>query len=267
MKIILSHDIDHLHWNEHYFKDLYLPGSLLRNSKGFVTGKIDLKLYLKRLKCWGRIHHLPELIDFYNKRNIKANFFFGMSNALGLSYHYKNSEEWIKLLLSEGHKVGVHGISYKNKIQIEIEYKRFKELSDAQDVGIRTHYLRLSGYTLEFFENQNYLYDTSIQGIFHPFRINNLWEIPISIMDASLVENFQLNNDIEVWKEATLAKMKEAVEKKLSFFVVNFHDLYFSSNYPVIKQWYYWFIDHIQANNYQVISFEDAINILNKTEK
>lgn len=263
MKIVLSHDVDHLYWKEHYFKDVYLPGTLVRNTKGFVGRQIDFKLYLKRLKCWGRLHCLPELMTFYKNHNIKADFFFGMNNALGLSYNYKQSKKWIDKLLEHDHHVGVHGITYDNKKGITIEYDRFKELSGLNEFGIRTHYLRMAKSSLELFEKQGYIFDSSIDEINTPYKLNNMWEIPISIMDVSLVNNAQLNQDINLWKANTIKRLELAENKAIPYFVVNFHDLYFSDSFPVIKEWYIWVIELFKSKEYAFINFKDAIKELN----
>ncbi len=263
MKIIVSHDIDHLYWNEHYLKDLYFPGTIYRNSKGLLKGKISWTLYKKRLKCWGRIHKIPELIEFYKKVNSKANFFFGMDNALHLSYKYKKAKPWIDKLIKNGHKVGVHGIAYNNAKQIETEYKRFKNISNIKIFGIRTHYLRLNDRSHKMFDNQGYLYDSSINSIMKPFRVNRMWEIPISIMDASLVENAQLNQDLSIWKQNTLKHIEKAKEKKLPYFVINFHDVYFSDEFPIIREWFVWVVNLLRDENHQFITFEEAVNELN----
>ncbi len=263
MKIILSHDVDHLYWQEHYFKDLYLPGTILRNTKGFVEGKIDFKLYLKRLKCWGRIHRLPELLSFYNKNKINANFFFGMSNALHLSYKYKNATSHINKLINDGHKVGTHGISFNDAKQIDLEYRRFKEISNLDIFGIRNHYLRLNGYTHSLFDQQGYLFDSTIESIMHPFKINNMWEIPISIMDASLVGSSQLNQNIDIWKRNTLLKLGKAKKNKIPYFVINFHDPFFSADFPVIKEWFVWLVNLLKKEGFIFVTFEDAVKELN----
>ncbi|WP_117880656.1 polysaccharide deacetylase family protein [Aureibaculum luteum] len=265
MKIILSHDVDHLYWQEHYFKDLYAPSTVFRNTKGLLKGDIELKLYFKRLKCWGRLHRLPELITFYNDYNIKANFFFGMNNALGLSYNYKQSKQWIDKLLDKKHQVGVHGIAFNDKESIIIEYNRFKELSGLKSFGIRTHYLRMAKNTHQLFETQNYIFDSSIEQIKKPFKLNAMWIIPISIMEVTLVNNAQLNQNIELWKANTIDRLKLSEKENIPYFVVNFHDLYFSNNFPVIKQWYIWLIDLLKSKNYQFINFEDAVVELNQS--
>jgi len=265
MKIILSHDVDHLYWQEHYLKDIYTPGTIFRNTKGLLKGNISLKLYIKRLKCWGRIHQLPELISFYEDHNIKANFFFGMNNALGLSYNYKQSKKWIDKLLNENHRIGVHGIAFDYKETVKIEYDRLKELSGLSEFGIRTHYLRMAENSHQLFEKQGYMFDSSTDEIKKPYKLSNMWIIPISIMDVSLVNNAQLNQDISLWKTNTLKRLELAEKKNLPYFVINFHDLYFSNNFPIIKEWYIWLVELFKIKKYQFINFEDAVVELNKS--
>ena len=264
MKIILSHDVDHLYWQEHFFKDLYLPGTIYRNTKGLLKGEISRQLYLKRLKCWGKLHCLPELMTFYNDHKIKANFFFGMNNALGLSYNYKQSKKWIDKLVEHNHQIGVHGIAYDNKKNIKIEFDRFKNLSGLHEFGVRTHYLRMAKSSLELFEKQGYIFDSSIDEIKAPYKLNSMWEIPISIMDVSLVNNAQLNQDISLWKENTIKRLELAESNIIPFFVVNFHDLYFSDTFPVIKEWYMWLIEMLKSKKFQFITFKEAVIELNK---
>ena len=267
MKIILSHDIDHIHWKEHYFNDLYLPGVIYRNTKGLLKKNLNFKNYTKRTICTGRMHRIPELIRLYDQNKIKASFFFGMNRALHLSYKYQKTRPLIQDLIQNNHKVGVHGIAYKDAKYIEIEYNRFKEISGLDFFGIRTHYLRLSGYSHHLFDEQGYLFDSSFDNIMHPFKVNNMWEIPISIMDASLVENSQLNQDLNIWKENTLKRLKKAKEINLSYIVINFHDIYFSDKFPIIKEWFLWLVELLQSKDYEFITFEQAVSELNKKEK
>jgi hypothetical protein len=264
MKIILSHDVDHLYWKEHYFKDLFVFGVIYRNLKAFFKREIGIALFFKRMKMWGRMHQIPELICFYEKKKIKSNVFFGMDNELRLSYNYKKSKPWIQKLIENEHKVGVHGIAFDDKIGIQKEYVRFVNISGIKKIGIRTHYLRFSKNSHKFFNEQGYMYDSSIESIESPFLNNSIWEIPISIMDASLVKNAQSNQNIDDWKKATMNKLIEAKKKEIPYFVINTHDLYFTDSFPVILEWYLWIIDYLTENNYKFITFEEAIKELNK---
>jgi len=262
MKIVLSHDIDHLYWNEHYFKDTFLLRYIYRNTKALLKNDIKFALYLKRLKITGRLHRIPELIEFYQKKNLKANFFFGMNNGLRLSYDYKKTIPLINSLIVNGHSVGVHGIAFNDRDSIKIEYNRFKNIIKSENFGIRTHYLRFATNTAKLFKEQGYIFDSSIEKLHNPYFINDLLEIPISIMDASLVPNAQINQNIKVWKEKTLDKLNFAEQNNISYFVINSHDIFFSDNYPTIKQWYIWLIDFLIKEKYKFVSFNQIINLM-----
>lgn len=264
MKIILSHDVDHLYWNQHYFRDLSAQKHLYRHSKALLQRQIDFTTWKHRISIFGRMHRLPELMNFYQEKGLKAHFFFGMGQALGLSYKPKEAEPWIKKVLQEGHFAGVHGIAYAKQNEIKKEYQSFQTISGLNNFGIRTHYLRMNGYTLERFNEQEYSFDTSIQGIFHPFKIGNLWEIPMSLMDASLVPNAQSNTDLKQWKQATKKRLDCALKNKIPYFVINLHDPYFDEKqFPTAYQWYHWLIDEILSKQWEVIDFQQAVDELN----
>jgi len=260
MKIILSHDVDDLYWSEHYLKDMALPFTLYRNTLGFIRKQISYSLYNKRLKMFGRINRIPEIIDFYKSRELKTCFFFGMDNALRLSYNYKKAKPFIDLAINSGHDVGVHGIEVRNKNGILKEYNRFKEISGINDFGIRTHYLRLSGYSHELFTEVGYLFDSSMQGCSNPCKIDGLWEFPIAIMDASLVENSQLNQNFDQWKTNTLNKLQHAENENVDVFVINFHDQYFNNvQFPIMYKWFIWLIDYLIDEGYCFTTYKDYI--------
>ena len=263
MKIILSHDVDHLFWSEHYFKDWYIPARLFRNIIGLVTGKISMNLFLKRLKMWGRMHRIPELIAFYKERNIQAHFFFGMNNALRLSYPFKNAQEPIRLLLEAGHHVGVHGIETRKIHGITQEQQRFQNIAGKRPSGIRTHYLRWTGFTYALVELAGYSFDSSMEGLMMPFKVGKVWELPINLMDVSLVANAQNNENLEEWEYRTNKILKEAEEMGLPYFVLNFHDVYFDEQFPTMRNWYIRTIDKL-FSQYTFTTFEEAISDLDQ---
>lgn len=267
MKIILSHDVDHLYWKEHYFRDLSAQKYLIRHGLAFVKKQIDFNILKNRLNIFGRIHRIPELLDFHDKNNTKACFFFGMEHALGLIYKPSEAAPWIKKISEKGFEVGVHGIAYADKAQIEKEFQTFHRISGLQSFGIRNHYLRMNGYTLEMLSQQGYQFDSTIQGILHPFQINGMWEIPMSMMDASLVPNAQSNMNLETWKNAALLRLDDAQEKEIPYFVVNLHDPYFDEKlFPTTFKWYHWLIEEFKNRGLEFITFGQAVNELNKMQ-
>ena len=50
MKIIISHDVDHITVWEHLTKDFIIPKFLLRNKIELLTGKIGFNEYCLRIK-------------------------------------------------------------------------------------------------------------------------------------------------------------------------------------------------------------------------
>ncbi len=266
MKIILTHDIDHLYWKDHYFKDLYTPKYLYRHTKAWLTSQITFKTYKKRLKIHGQMHRIPELLNFHDQHKTKGCFFFGMDNALGLSYQPEDARPWIQEVLKRGHDAGVHGIAYADKKRIQKEYDLFKKLSGLDSFGIRTHYLRMNGYTLEMFSEQRYLFESSIQGILFPFRIGNMLEIPMSLMDSSLVSNSEANQILEVWKDSTRRRLDKAQSLSIPYFVVNYHDIYFNASiFPVAYEWYHWLMEEFGYRKLQFTTFRTAVEEMNRS--
>lgn len=128
------------------------------------------------------------------------------------------------------------------------------------------HYLRMNGYTLEALDQQGYLFDSTVQGVAHPFKMGNLWEIPMSIMDASLVPSTQSNLNLKEWQEATLTKLNQAEDMQIPYFVINHHDIYFDKDtFPTIYDWFHWLIDEIQERKLEVVSFGEVIQELTHT--
>lgn len=266
MKIILSHDVDHLHWKHHYFRDLTLQKHVARHSLSWLRKKIPFSVWKERMKVRGVYNNLAELLDFYDSYQIKANFFFGMDQALGLVYTPQEATPWINKIMEHGHQAGVHGIEYANPDNIKKEYQSFQSVSGLNTFGIRTHYLRMNGYTLERFAEQGYQYDSTVQGILHPFKIGSMWEIPMSLMDASLLPDAQSNLHLNTWKKASRLRIDQALDLQIPYFVVNLHDIYFhQKQFPVIFDWFHWLIDEFCLQNFEFISFHQAVTELEKS--
>jgi hypothetical protein len=151
MKIIISHDVDHITVSEH-FRDSIIPKFIIRSKIEFLTGKISFKQYFLRFKhlLQNKWQNINELMEFNLQNNIPATFFIGVNNGLGLNYSLKLSEKWIKKIIEKGFDCGVHGIAFQNQADIDIEYKIFREISGLDKFGIRMHYLRMDTNTQVF---------------------------------------------------------------------------------------------------------------------
>ena len=116
MKIIVSHDVDHLFWSEHLLKDLFITKLWLRSSRHLLTGVIDAKTFVARINFWAdkRLNRLKELMEYERSMNIPATYFFVMRKGFGVSYSAENARPFIKAVLDNRFNAGVHGMSYKD---------------------------------------------------------------------------------------------------------------------------------------------------------
>ena len=128
MKIIISHDVDHITVWEHR-RDLIIPKFLTRNvielTSGAISGKECCLRFINLYK--NKWHNIEELIDFDGKEYISSTFFIAVDNALGLHYSLKDAEFWIKKILQNKFDVGLHGIAFDDFKDIKNEYNIFKK--------------------------------------------------------------------------------------------------------------------------------------------
>lgn len=257
MKIILSHDVDHLYGAEHW-KDRYWPGVWYRGLNSWLEGSIDLRTYAKRSWPWQRLERIKEVLAIDQSVGAIPTFFYGVSNGLRLSYSLKSVQPHIDYLINQGIHVGLHGMDYDDLDTMRIEFQAFYLLTGTLPTGIRNHYLRRSKNTLNYMSTIGYSFDSTTYELTSPYRVNGMWEIPISLMDVSL----GIDTTFTYKKEQTKLIYEKALEKDLPYFVINFHDSYFSIAYPSMKKWYEWFLT-IVAQNHTFTNFEAAICELN----
>ena len=265
MKIIISHDVDHLHWKEHFFKDLFIQKWILRNSLLYLKGSITKKLLIKCIYTIfsDRLNRIKELMIFEKRYGTKATYFFGMDSALGMSYSIYDAKIYIKNVQSQGFDVGVHGVAYRDLEKIKKEFREFSRIvGENYPFGVRNHYLRRTEKTLNFQEKAGYLFDSTEYGVSHPYWMGNILEMPISLMDSYIFPEKCTN-----FKEAqskTLALLSAAENKNILFFTINTHDIYFSDLFQNMKKWYIWLIEHI-SNYYEFSNFRRALEEILRT--
>ncbi len=259
MKIIISHDIDHLHWTDH-FNDFFIPKFIARESISLIKGHLSRKQYVQRLSLLknNRQHRLPELIKFNKYYSVKPTFFVGLDNALSLSYSKRKALNIIRWLKNQGFEVGVHGIAFDVEERVNFERKAFAESGFGAN-GIRMHYLRNSTNTLMHIANAGYEYDSTLIERRNPFKTaDGLVEFPVSTMDvyaaADKVRSYedirkQVEQDIEL-----------AVDEGLRYYTVIFHDLYFDPRYHSYYAWYRHLVEYCTMRGYQFIDFKTAIS-------
>ena len=266
MKIIISHDIDHVTVWEHLTKDLILPKFIVRANLELVKGKIGLHEYFHRYGDFftNKWQGIEEIMNFNDSMGIKSSFFIGVNDGVGLSYSLKQVEKWAPKIIDRGFEVGVHGIDFESFEKIKKEYNTFKEISKLSKFGIRMHYLRTNEDTFKNIEKCGYLYEATQQGFKNPYKIGTMWEFPLQIMDGWVINGnsrFQTRT-LEQAKAYTLQEIEKAKNAQLDFLSILFHDRYMSDSFKTWKNWYMWLVQHLKEEGYEFVLHQEAINEL-----
>jgi hypothetical protein len=121
LKIIVSHDVDHLYPSDHIFNDLIFPKLWVRSFFQLIYGDIGILTFYNRLISIfeNQLTRIPELVEFDIQNNIPSIFFFGMNSKLGMSYKKTTAIPWIKFVAEKGLDVGVHGAEIENIKEIQ----------------------------------------------------------------------------------------------------------------------------------------------------
>jgi hypothetical protein len=264
MKVIISHDVDHLFRDDHY-KDLIYPKLWVRESLNYIKRNITVAEWKGRMVSpfQKKRNRIEEIIAYDKAHNVPSSFFFGMAKGLGMSYEPEKAVPLIKLVCENGLEAGVHGIDFSNFEKIKNEYNTFSTLSGHSPVGVRMHYVRYDNETFSKLSECGYLFDSTEFDktigccIKAPYKIGRLWEFPLTIMDGYLPYSFKKS------KERTLELLDAAQRENTGYVTILFHDLYYSDAWVQRKRWYEWLIEYLLASSdYSFISFIDAIREL-----
>jgi len=267
MKIIISHDVDHLTASEH-FKDSLIPKFIIRNTIELILKKITFTEYGRRFNSiiTNKWNNISELIDYNKKHNIPATFFIGVNNGIGLNYNLNLSSKWIKEIIARGVDCGVHGIAYNNFNDVKEEYKTFQQLSGLKEFGIRMHYLRNDEKTFDNLSKCGYIFDSTEYGINKHHKISEMHEFPLHIMESYELEagkKWQSKTTQEA-VETAIGKIKEAEEKGIEYLTILFHDRYFDHSFQSWKNWYIDITNYCKAQGYEFVNYKQAILNINK---
>lgn len=271
MKIIISHDVDHLYVQDHFFKDLIIPKLWVRSFIHLLQGKISVRTFCYRLIYIfsKKQNYIDEVSEYDKAEGIPSVFFFGMKNGLGMSYNRKKSLKYQKMLKEKKFDIGVHGIDYTDINKMQQEHDLFSEMSGMLSFGIRNHYVRFDEETFSKMERCGYLYDSTWfdktkVNIRAPYKIGKMWEFPLHIMDGYILPVGHL----EKGKENTIAVLDEAEKMGMPYCTILFHDYLFNPKcYPEEREWYLWLVTYLKERGYEFISYRDAIQELERTNK
>ncbi|TYZ29110.1 hypothetical protein FZ041_06080 [Selenomonas caprae] len=271
MKIIISHDVDHINVTEHIFKDLILEKMFLRSMLGKIMGRISWKTCFRRMSMlfYKRMNRIEEVMMYDHQNKIPSTFFFGMSNGLGMSYSRQTAAEYIVKVVNNGFDVGVHGIEYMSQDKICDEHDAFKEVTGMTLFGVRNHYVRFDDETFYKMNRAGYLFDSTWFNkenieLKNPYKIGDMWEFPLHIMDVYVCEEGGLEDGME----KTYKIIDEADAMGIKYLTILFHDYQFDDVFaPDLKCWYMKTIEYCKRNKYEFISYRDAIKELDVESK
>ncbi len=262
MKVIISHDVDHITVKEH-LTDTIIPKFIVRNNIEWFSGKVSFKEKLNRFgnlfkNKWQNIN---EITDFNQKNDVPATFFVGVDNGVGLNYSIDLAEKWIKEIVKRGVDCGVHGIKYQTAEEVKQEYDLFKEISGLDNFGIRMHYLRNDKTTFNHLAKAGYIFDSTDYGIKRHYKIDEMYEFPLHIMEGYELENGKKwqSQTAEQAIKSTIQKIKEAEKEGIEYLTILFHDRYYDDSFVSWKKWYHEVIMYCKANGYSFVDYREAI--------
>ncbi len=269
MKVIISHDVDHIRPREHWFRDLFFSKLWYRETANLIKRRISILEWTFRCTSFlsKRLNNIPEVIDVDNCSGIPSTFFFGMNQGLNMSYKPQEAKAMIEYVKNHGFSVGVHGISYNDENGIKNERESFEKVTGFEANGIRMHYVRNDENTIPLLEKAGYQFDSSEfdkkkgYTIKNPYKVGEIWEFPVGIMDS------YLDSNLETMKSQTLEYIDLANKEGIEYLTILFHDFYYSKAYENYMKWYEWLIAILQEDErYSFISFEDAIREMEKAK-
>jgi len=271
MKVIVSHDVDHITFWEHR-KDLIIPKFFIRNAIECLHGHIRFGEAIKRSEVLisNRWHRLPELMSFDVREKVPATYFFGVNNGCNLSYSIRDASTWVQYAIDNGFDVGVHGIGFRTYEEIQREFSTFMHVSGKAHFGIRMHYLRLADDTIKHLSKSGYLFDSTVRATgasVSPYKAGDMWEFPLHIMDGDIIEHGKRYGN-KTFKEAQLLTRKaidELYEKQITYLTVLFHDRYFDDAFSVWRDWYIWIIEYLKSSGFEFTGYPQAIEELNNS--
>ncbi|MDD3106301.1 MAG: hypothetical protein PHP65_00650 [Bacilli bacterium] len=231
-----------------------------------LNNRIPFKVFTYRIFSIfeKRSNKVQEVLMYDKSNQIPSVFFFGMNNGKGMSYRRKDAEFYINYVLKNGYDAGVHGINFTDYEVMLKEYMYFFKLTHLEGFGIRMHYVRFNNDTFRNLAKIGYIYDTSLFNkieieLINPYKVNAMWEFPLHIMDGYVIKE----GDIEQSKKTTTKIIEMAKQSNISYLTLLFHDRYYNDKqYPVYKEWYEWVIQYLKNQNYEFISYKDAIKEL-----
>ncbi len=289
--LIITHDVDRVRYyslNYLIYKIKELAGikragagfpvlfrQLRQGLLGYLSGKSNDP-------AWKNFTFLRELETRHEMTSV---FFFLDNDTPHHDADYKLSDPRISSLITclddSGCEIGVHGNHYSaaSKANLESQLRKLKNVFAKKLYGIRQHRLRYEiPATTSIHEELGFEYDATLGFYDHegfrnsfcmPFRLYNfeknkmspVWEIPLNVMDCTLLEyrnmdfNGAMNNINQLVKE---------ILKFTGVFTLLWHNSYFDEiRHPGIKQFYTEVISNLAGQHPQKLLGFQVVDKMN----
>ena len=250
----------------------------IKKARGIFADYLKTKACLKRDPYHDAFDYI---IDLEEKFGFASSFYL-MAN----DERYSLDDSYLKGLLTKlrnkGGEVGIHPGSnaHNNPATLTFEKERLERIIGDSVVGGRQHYLKWENpQSWRTWEAAGLMYDTSLGfadhegfrcGICYPFqpfdlienRVIDLWEIPITVMDATLAayRNLSAEEGQEI-----LMNLLKTVEEHSGVFVLIWHNVYMCQLFT--PEWKKCFEDFYQAISSKNAFVSSASAIIQGWEK
>ena len=279
--VIISHDVDSLYFPKGLSKRIRncIHVKLwLRLARFVLTGKISLPHAFSVLFDASKIklHNIEALMEFDRAHGVKPTYFFIMDqercihDSLGGAYPLDDAKPFIELVRSNGFEAGVHGIVFDDFDGMKSERDTWTQLTGSAPKCIRNHFVRFDDKTFERLSSLGYDYDSTEFDkaarslIKAPYKVGNMWEFPLNIMDVYLVSPYIKQHSYlasaEEMKAKTLRIIGELKSKGIGYLTVLFHDYGFCELSRGYRDWYKWLVNYVEESpDFDFMSYREAI--------
>ena len=262
MKIIVSHDVDHISTYEHTL-DLVIPKYIGRASIELFKVHIGLGEFAVRMSemLAGKWSFIRELSAFDSQLGIKSNFFFAVGNGMGLAYKPEAAREMLRDVIAAGHNVGLHGIARDTVESIRAERLRFEAVYGVSCCGQRMHYLHPDPALLDAVAAAGFTYDSSLRGDGPVRKRDGIWSFPVHIMDGDVMLGGRRYQTVSVREAVNGTRRRIAVldESGVNYLSLLFHDRYFSAGHAAWRDWYCETLAWATSQGYEFCTYEEAV--------
>ena len=284
-QVLLSHDVDVVSKYLSFLREVRLQLSVLLVDRKPIEVLKRIKGYIATKLC--KIQEDPcdtfdMILEMEKDRGYNSSFYF-MTNGKGYSPRSKKVKGIVKEVIKSKNEIGFHpGLgTASDESLFNMELSIFKkEFNKIDKIGIRQHYLSFNAQkTWAIQEKYGINYDTTLcfpeqagfkGGYCLPYkpydlakdRTIDIWEIPLIVMDGSLLQYMHLDFEQSV---EYVKQLIEKVEIHKGIFVLLWHNSAISNEYNIhSRSLFQWFYDYIKSCNCDVTSGE---NIISKYEK